>query len=171
VSSTGSTSWGSCVQVTNACVTEPIAPGTGTGSAGEQFYITVFICNSSNPNFYSGPLSASNKNLLIQMYRSFNPTLLRCPEAQGYVFWQNVWTQAANEYISGHPGTSMDNALLETWSATAGTIKQAAAQNGEDKSSYISVLNNFCTNAATSAYGRYINAVYVSGSGDKCLIQ
>ncbi|MBD8681261.1 hypothetical protein [Pseudomonas sp. CFBP 13719] len=171
VSSTGSTSWGSCVEVTNACVKDPIAPGTGSGTVGEQFYVTIFICNSSNPSYYSGPLSASYKEILIQMYRSFNPVLLRCPDYGGYLNWQNFWVGLANQYQAASPGTSLDDALLATWSTTAATIRQAAAINGEEKPSYQTNLNVFCTDFATSAYGRPINAVYVAGSGDKCLIQ
>jgi hypothetical protein len=170
ISGNGATTWGSCVEVTNACIKAPIAPGTGTGTAGEQFYVTVFICNSSNANYSAGPLAATYKNRIIANYRSFNQYTQRCPELNGYVYWQQNWLAWAQTYASDH-SVSLADAMEFTWaSPTASTMNTAAAQNGENSPSFQYQLDTYCSNYATSLYGRSIYATYVTYSGDLCLI-
>lgn len=172
VSYNSSTSWGSCVQVTNACITGPIQPGTGSGTSGEVFYYVAFVCNSNNSAYWSGVLyNTQYKDMIIAAYRSFNSTTRRCPEVNGFTYWQTSWRDSAYIYMGKNPGTSFEKAMAETWTyPTLYSMQEGAAKNGESLPSNQYVLNQWCTDEASSAYGRYTPAVYQTGSGDLCRI-
>lgn len=173
VSGNGPVSWGSCQMVTNACTAATTPPSGGNGTpppSGTTFIVDAFICNSGHPQYSSGPLGDSQKGQIISAYRSFNYGS-RCPEQAGYVYWQQQWLGWANDWISKNPGSSLDLALAKTWaSPTQSSMNSAAAQNGENNPSYISVLNGICSDYTYQKYGVRVSASYINFSGSSCIV-
>ncbi len=172
ISSYGSTSWGSCQMVTNACTAATPPPSGGGGTpppSGTTFIVDAFICSSAHPQFSSGPLGTTEKNQIISAYRSFNYGS-RCPEQAGYVYWQNSWLGWANDWLAKNPSASMDVALAFTKPTTMESMNSAATQNGEGSSSYAAVLNGLCSSYATTKYGVQTNAIYINYSGSSCIV-
>jgi hypothetical protein len=115
-------------------------------------------------------LSTTNKNSIIGTYRNFNYGG-RCPEASGYVFWQQSWLGWAQSYQDDHPGTSLDLALAATWAyPTQDAMNRAAKQNGEDLPSYASVLNAACSDYASTKFGVKVSATYLINTGSTCIV-
>jgi len=173
ISGNGATTWGSCQMVTNACTAATTPPSGGNGTpppSGTTFIVDAFICNSGHPQYSSGPLGTTQKGQIISAYRGFNPYTARCPEVAGYVYWQNSWLSWANDWLAGHSGASLDQALANTWSTTQGSMKDAAKQNGEQDPSYSKVIDQLCSSYATNKYGVPVKASYINNSGASCIV-
>lgn len=170
ISHNGATTWNSCVMVSNSCLDDsPSTPGTPP-PPGTTFILTAFICNSAHADWGAGPLNASDKVKIIATYRQFNYGS-RCPELDGYLYWQNEWLGWANAYQAENPGKSLDYALLATWvNPTQQTMNKAATQNNENSSSYAVVLNGICADYALRKYGIKVNASYIKDSGSSCIV-
>lgn len=170
ISGYGATTWNACQVVTNACVGGTAPPGGEKPPPGTLFYFDAFICNSSHPQYSSGPLSAANKNSIISTYIGFNYGG-RCPEAAGYVYWQSEWLRWAQSYQNDNPGTSLDVAMAKTWAfPTQDSMLRAADKNGESSPSYASVLNAECSRYGSAKYGVSITATYIINSGATCIV-
>lgn len=169
ISSYSPTTWGGCQMVTNSCRANPPPPGPPPPTPGQQFIVDAFICNSSHPSYGSGPLGSGEKNQIIGTYRQFNYGQ-RCPELDGYNYWQSNWSDQADRYQQANPSASRSSALTRTWPTIQNAMNTAAAQNGEQSSSYSSKLDRMCTDYAYSYYGMSVSASYISGSGSSCRV-
>lgn len=170
VSGNGATTWGSCTMVTNACVAGDNSGGGTPPPSGTVFYVDAFICDSSHPQYSSGPLSATYKNQIISAYRGFNPYTMRCPEQSGYVYWQSNWLSWANTWLESNPGMSLDVALASQKLTLLSTMNTAAGENGENTPGYSAVLDQLCSSYATSKYGVSVSASYINYSGSTCIV-
>lgn len=175
ISHYGETSWGACSMTSNQCeaVVPPAGPGGdgSTPSAGTVWQVTIYICDSSNVNWYSGVanLSDAQKSRFVQTYRNFNVGS-RCPESFGYTGWQGTWNLWANQ-LEESQGYSHEDALEQTWPRLRAAMIDAAATNKENTPEFQQVMNDSCTSYARSLYGSStLTAIYVMGSGDKCQI-
>lgn len=176
ISYNSATNWGGCYSTSNSCVADPPADSGGGGDTGAAptpgtvLYITAYICDASNPDYYNGPLGASEKDKLISAYRKFSSGS-RCPELAGYVFWQNATIGYAQNYLASNPGTSYADAIAIVFNKTTyPAMNEAAASNNEGDSAHLAVLDAYCSTYASDKYGVPISATYVFGSGSSCVV-
>lgn len=170
ISGYGATTWNACQVVTNACVGGTAPPGGEKPPPGTVFIFESFICNSSHPDYPSGPLGSYEKGQIISAYKEFNAGK-RCPEQAGYVFWQSSWLGWAQEWLTKNPSSNLSIALAATWfTPTKEAMDRAASENGEGKDSYISVLNAQCSAYALRKYGVAVDASYINYSGSSCIV-
>jgi hypothetical protein len=159
--------------VTNACTAATTPPSGGNGTpppSGTTFIIDAFICNSGHPDYPSGPLAGTYKDRIISAYREFNYSH-RCPEQAGFVYWQEQWLNWANQWLAQNPSANLAIALETKWLVpTKQSMDDAARQNGENNSSFASVMNAACSDYAYRKYGVNVNATYVPNSGSSCIV-
>lgn len=152
--------------ISGTCVADPPPPAPveppagGTPPApGTTLYVSAFICGSAQAGYYSGPGSVSLywKNRIIGTYKDFNIGG-RCPEAGGYIYWQQDLSNRA---------ASMG--FDEAWKIVEGSMKSSAAANGEQTQAFVDVvMRAFCTDIARGMYGPSVTAAYVMNSGNLC---
>lgn len=161
VSSTGSTSWGSCYKTTDYCASPPaptpptpptpVRPPPGSTT---QVVSGALICDSSNPLYWLGASSSVNKNKIINAYRNHRYHVGRCPEQDvlGYSGWTH-WQ--AQEQIRG-----IESVLIDIQNSTNPLSEQ------------IRIVNLICVEAANRAHGsgNYAKSTYINNSGNKCLV-
>lgn len=154
---------------------EPPGAGPGIPKVGDTYFVDAWICDGTNSHypFPAGP-SNSSRNTLISTYKSFN-FYGRCPEREGYRYWIEQWTLAAQAHASQY-GIPLNVAYDATFGLPGTGIKSRmldrAIANGERKPEIIGSMDAECQLVADMTYGAgRLTAVYdTAGNGSRCKV-
>lgn len=117
------------------------------------------ICGPENPNYALGGATTEQKNRIIQAYYEIPQGMGRCPEPEGWVFWQN--------HLTGNAPAQRIYSMEEV----VAMIYQQGTINETQTQSRINV-DTSCKLAADRVIGsgKYSTAKFRDGSGNKCSI-
>ena len=119
------------------------------------------ICGMDNVNYAKGPAGVTNrqKDQIIQAYKDIPNGMGRCPELDGWLYWQSFLVGAA-------PATrvyTIDEVITLIYQDGVVNEVTAAAR---------AIVNAACVISAdaTIGAGKYATATFIDGSGNQCAI-
>lgn len=127
--------------------------------------IEGLICGPGDAGYLSFPtVPMTYRTKIINEYRSWGPAG-RCPEMAGYRYW----LETLKDYAMADGGTALAYAVTYT-KVILPSMQSEANVHDEQGAGGIATANAACAKAATKAFGYYVKATYITGSGNKCLV-
>lgn len=141
-----------------ACGDEPIS----TRPSRIADVASDLICGPASVYYTQGPAGVTNaqKDQIIQAYYTIPNGLGRCPELDGWIFWQN--------HLVGLPPAQKVFTIAEV----VALIHKAGVENNEGDSKSRATVNAKCRASADALLGAgtYSDATFIVGSGNQCAI-
>lgn len=117
------------------------------------------ICGPDNPKYFQGSATNAQKDRIIQAYLAIPNGMGRCPELEGWLFWQA-------HLVGALPATkvfTMDEVVALIYLNGLDNEQTAASR---------AVVNAACKLSADQQLGagNYATSTFITGSGNQCLI-